>query len=504
MNDDESSASAALTQSRWPIRPASLLLSLCFHAGVVLALALIPPGAGSVEKPLDLTVSTVINLQKEPLIYWARVPPALPAVSPAKQIGDSRQFLGAERSVKEKIVVQQPQTDPAKQLVWQPDKPKPLATETPLQNMVAVQGKTSPKPFQPPPDRTPEPQTPKALPEPEAHTTKTELPATVQGLPAIPSVKLKPKEFVPPTQKPKLTIAGSVSDAPPDLADTQVRKLSEIGAQVGTGALPRRAAPFVPPPARRGTGTQEGKDLPAPPDASSGGTGAVVTAAVIGLDPSAKLASLPDGSRGATFSRAPRVDAPASGAPGEGVVIPGVAVSGDRRAAVLLPLPPPGGASTSFEMRTPAAASTMSAPLRPSSRTLPPAIEARFYNRIVYMLVVPKPNLPEYAADWTIWFAERVVAAAAPAAVRAPLPVRKTIRSDAPAAGDPGTEKWVQVAGVIGKDGKISAVIPLPGRNAAIGAKLAVDLINWEFRPASRSGEPIEVDAVIEVPFRAR
>ena len=146
----------------------------------------------------------------------------------------------------------------------------------------------------------------------------------------------------------------------------------------------------------------------------------------------------------------------------------------------------------------------MSAPLRPSSRTLPPAIEARFYNRIVYVLVIPKPNLPEYAADWTIWFAERVAAAAAPAAVRAPLPVRKTIRSDAPAAGDPGTEKWVQVAAVIGKDGKISAVVSLPGRNAAIGAKLAVDLMHWEFRPASRSGEPIEVDAVIEVPFRAR
>ena len=496
--------------SIWPLRPVSFFLSVCVHAGIVGTLAFLPAGTAQTEKPVQLAVYKMIQLKKEPVIYWARVPAALPTVSPETPIGGRQKFSAEERSRKERIVVQQPNADSAKQLVWQPDKPEILKTETPLQNMVAVQGKAVPKPFEPPKPRIPVPEAPKTLISPETQNTKTELPVSVAGLPSLPTAKPKPKAFVAPKQQPKLTLTpGEVAEAPPEL-DVATAKVPGAGSVIGTGALPKRPAPFVPPPARnRGGGTSngDGKGLAAPPEVSAGGTGSTVTAAVIGLDPAAKLTGLPDGSRPAAFSRAGRVGEPSGGTPGQGPVIPGVAIAGNRRAtATLAPVPttPSGTPPRSFDLRIPPAASTMSAPLRPSSRSLPRAIEARFRERIVYVLVIPKPNLPDYIADWTMWFAERSFESAAASSMRAPVPVRKILRPGLPAAAGSGTEGWVQLSAVIGKDGKISSITPLPGRTPAVAAKAAEDLANWEFRPASRNGEAIEVEVVIEVPFHVR
>lgn len=494
----------------WPLRPVSFFFSLFAHAGVVCALAFLPSGAGPADEPIQAAVYKVIDLKKEPIIYWARVPAALPSVSPETPIGDSRRFQGEERSRNERIVVQQPNPDPAKQLVWQPDKPEILKTETPLQNMVAVQGKPVPKPFEPPKPRTPAPEVPKILIAPEIQTAKTDLPATVAGLPSLPTTKPRPKTFVPPKEPPKLVLAaGIVADAPPELAATTAKE-SAPATLIGAGALPKRRAPFVPPPSRNrggGTGDAEGKALAAPPEVSAGGTGATVTAAVIGLNPAEQLAGLPDGSRAAAFSRAGRVGEPSGGIPGQGPVIPGVAIAGNRRAnSTLAPVPtaPSGTPPRSFDLRIPPAASTMSAPLRPSSRTLPRAIEARFRERIVYVLVIPKPNLPDYIGDWTMWFSERSFESTAASSMRAPVPVRKILRPDPPPAPGSGAEGWVQVSAIIGKDGKVTSITPLPGRAPAVAAKAAEDLANWEFRPASKNGEAIEIEVVIEVPFHVR
>ena len=492
----------------WPLRPGCFFVSLLAHAGIACALAFMPPIPDQADKTVQATVYKVIDLKREPIIYWARVPAALPTVSPETPIGDSRVYRGEERSKTENIVVQQPNADPAKQLVWQPDKPERLWTETPLQNMVAVQGKAVPKPFEPPKARSPEPETPKALPIPEAQIAKTELPVKVVGSPALPTAKPQPKTFVPPTASPKLALTtGAVAEAPPELAASNVKL---PGAALGAGALPKKPAPFVPPPSAKAgssTGGADGKGLTAPPELPTGGTGSTVTAAVIGLNPATKVTALPDGSRPAAFSRAARVGEPSGGAPGQGPVVPGVAIAGNRRAGTSIspvPMSPSGGPSRSFDLRVPPGASTTSAPLRPSSRTLPRAIEARFSTRIVYVLVIPKPNLPHYIADWTMWFSERSSESAASPSMRAPVPVRKTLRPDAGPSVGYGTEGWVQIAAVIGKDGKVTAITPLPGRTPAVAAKAAEDLVNWEFRPASRNGEAIEVDVVIEVPFRVQ
>ncbi|MBL8235969.1 MAG: hypothetical protein JNM66_01015 [Bryobacterales bacterium] len=507
-DSDDSPPPAEAPPAEWPLRPVNFFVSLLAHAGIAGALAYMPPIPTQAEKAVHAKVYKVIDLKKEPIIYWARVPAALPAVSPETPIGASRAFRGEEQSKTERIVVQQPNADPAKQLVWQPDKPERLRTETPLQNMVAVQGKPVPKPFEPPKARQPEPETPKALPVPETQIAKTELPVKVVGSPALPTAKPQPKTFVPPKTQPKLALApGAVAEAPPELAASNVKL---PGAAIGAGALPKRPAPFVPPPPTKtgpGPGDANGKGLTAPPELPAGGTGSTVTAAVIGLNPATGITALPDGSRPAAFSRARRVGEPSGGTPGQGPVVPGVAIAGNRSAGTsLAPVPtaPAGGPPRSFDLRLPPAASTTSAPLRPSSRTLPRAIEARFSARIVYVLVIPKPNLPHYIADWTMWFSERTSELTASPSMRAPVPIRKTLRPDTPPSAGYGAEGWVQVSAIIGKDGKLSAIAPLPGRTPAVAAKAAEDLINWEFRPASRNGEAIDVEVVIEIPFRVQ
>ena len=99
---------------------------------------------------------------------------------------------------------------------------------------------------------------------------------------------------------------------------------------------------------------------------------------------------------------------------------------------------------------------------------------------------------------------QRAADSTAATSMRAPVPVRKTLRLDPAAVPGSGAEGWVQVAAVIGKDGKIGSIAPLPGRTPAVAAKAAGDLANWEFRPAARNGEAIEVEVVIEVPFHVR
>lgn len=494
----------------WPLRPASFVFSLLTHGGIVAALLLLPPAMPRQTKPVHAAVYKVIELKREPVIYWARVPAALPSVAPETQIGTSPVLRAEQRSPAENIVVKRLNADPSKQLVWQPDKPERLKTETPSQNLIAVQGKPTPKPFEPPKMRPPTVSEPKALTAPEAAPIKTELPANVAGLPALPIQKPKPKAFVAPKVAPKLPVeAGKVADAPPELGKVAVN-LSASATALGTGALPKRPAPFVPPPSRGrdAAGQGEGKGLTAPPpELPAAGTGSAVTAAVIGLNPSIRMAELPDGSRTASFSRGQRTGEPASGKPGEGPVVPGVAIAANRSGAtplapVVLP-PSPSAPSRPFELNLPPSLSTVSAPLRPSSRTLPRSIEARFHDRVVYVLVIPRPNLPDYIGDWTIWFSDRSGDTTA-ASMRAPVPIRKLIRVDSPPTPLGGVEAWVQVAAVVGRNGKVSAISAVPGRNPAVAAKAAEDLANWDFRPASRNGEPVEVEIVVEIPYRAR
>jgi hypothetical protein len=66
----------------------------------------------------------------------------------------------------------------------------------------------------------------------------------------------------------------------------------------------------------------------------------------------------------------------------------------------------------------------------------------------------------------------------------------------------------VQIAAVIGKDGKLSGVSIINSGSASAStlsstaqAYVVDDIKSWEFTPATRNGAAIDVDAVFDIPF---
>ena len=124
---------------------------------------------------------------------------------------------------------------------------------------------------------------------------------------------------------------------------------------------------------------------------------------------------------------------------------------------------------------------TLSVPLRPSSRVIPATVEAQFANRNVYTLVIPKPDLPEYADDWVLWFSERQPGEMLAPRISAPVPARKySLVGGAPIASSAaGT---LQLAAVVERTGRISAARILRGTAGdAFRRRALEELQTWEF-----------------------
>jgi hypothetical protein len=144
----------------------------------------------------------------------------------------------------------------------------------------------------------------------------------------------------------------------------------------------------------------------------------------------------------------------------------------------------------------------MSAPLRPGSRRIPRLIESRFPGRNVYVVVIARPELPEYSGDWTLWFAETQEIPGENAQMRPPYPIRKTDIASETEANSSGAGTTIPLAAMIRRDGSVDAVRPLMlGAPNALALPVA-DLKKWEFRPATRNGNPIDIDVIVEIPYR--
>jgi hypothetical protein len=102
--------------------------------------------------------------------------------------------------------------------------------------------------------------------------------------------------------------------------------------------------------------------------------------------------------------------------------------------------------------------------------------------------------------EWVIWFAEQGPAEDRYVTMRPPLPWSR--EGGGPEAQIPPGR--LEVAAVIEKDGQLSSVTVLT-RGDEAGREAASRLIaDWVFLPALRNGEPITVDALIEVRLRPR
>ena len=251
--------------------------------------------------------------------------------------------------------------------------------------------------------------------------------------------------------------------------------------------------------------------MEAPLPATGGVTGEGLKAVIVGLDPA--LGPSPPGSRPGQFSRAPNAGTPSSGTTSTAgaTAVPGLLAHGAPGTPPVEPLAP---ASAPIPERhllkdlvLPSINRTMSVPLRPSSRIIPATVETRFTGRDVYTLLIPGPSLREYTGDWIIWFAERHPSDEHSTRILAPIPVRKFyLTGPAVTPADLQESGTVQLASLIDRNGRISGTRILRGGTTgeAFRLKAIEELETWEFQPALRNGEPIDVDVVLEIAFRFR
>jgi TonB family protein len=122
--------------------------------------------------------------------------------------------------------------------------------------------------------------------------------------------------------------------------------------------------------------------------------------------------------------------------------------------------------------------------------------------RDIYAMSVQMPNVTSYAGSWMIWFAERRQDSPANGVLTLPVPLRKVDPKYFPAAMADRVEGNVRLAAVIRKDGRVDSVRLLQRLDARLDQSAQEAMAKWQFQPALRNGLPVEVDALIEIPFR--
>jgi hypothetical protein len=471
------------------IRPVSFAGSIALHALAIGGLLLLP--SFEVQTPKRPVYEELVK-PAERRIIWYTAPKRLPDVNARKRIGT---FLKprAREQAELAIIATSPNPKSAKQFIWQPIPKVEIRQDLSTPNLIARAAMAIPQP--PPP---PEPKPKVARPDiagVEAPQPNLSPPAPNGDVNRARETQEQPIEipkprrvFVPPppSQKPtRLPIPVQTVDVP-------IPDVSIVGAAgVRTGLPEGLGAPVIskgsPPPSNG----------PAGPATLSGEGN--VNIAVASLHPGDKRGPTPEGSRPGEFSQAPTVGEVATGVVRGDLSIPNLTVRESKPAEA--PRVNANRKTILYADRLRSlSVSTLSVPLRPASRTIPRAIDARFQGRFVYTMVVPIENFPPYSGDWILWFAERESKPGDTPFVRAPVPLRKfeTVEPVLPGAR---TELRVQFAAMINREGKIGNISFLGTINPVLGQAVTQDLSAWEFKPATRDGNPVDVDVVLEIPF---
>jgi protein TonB len=163
-------------------------------------------------------------------------------------------------------------------------------------------------------------------------------------------------------------------------------------------------------------------------------------------------------------------------------------------------------------------APTSPANLLAAARAAPPAVAASaeqtaavrvaaapdpyLEGRAVYALSVQMPNVTSYSGSWILWFAERGRAGSPGAVLSPPVPLRKVDPKYIPSAAAERVEGRVRLAAVIRSDGRVDSVVLLRAVDERLDRSAEEALRKWLFEPAQRGGQPVDVDAVVEIPFR--
>jgi TonB family protein len=385
--------------------------------------------------------------------------------------------------------------------------------------------------------------------------------------PAADLSALKPKLTVPPELRPKvvepvvdvsalksspkLPVMPQPSAVEPAISADQLKlKAGQLNmAQM----QPQVEAPKMPVSPQRASGTGEQGTATvakagAPPQpslqglGSSRGQGQIVA---LGLSPADVRGpiEIPAGNRSGEFHASPagKPDAPgtpnvkgdanaiatgAGGGPGKGTGA-GAGTSNGLPSGISVGNPPPGVATSAVtgkpsqptdaqaeeRKRIIAAAMGPSIP-SVSRRTVPPpepppnldndSVEARvFGKKQYYSLILNTPNLSSAAGSWIIHFAE-LKQTEDKSKPTAPVALNAVDPAYTPDAMRDRVEGTVTLYAVIRPDGTVSDIKVLNSLDDRLDSSAIRALSRWHFRPGTKNGEAIALEAVVQIPFKLK
>ncbi len=441
-------------------RGGSFLFSLAVHSAVlgwvILSAALgLDPKPKAIYEPEDRPVPVKITwFHLQTRIPNVRPPDAAPAKKPPRAL----------RKLDQNLIAGKKELPAPPQKIWVPDPPKadiPKPKLEALPNLIAVapEVKRPLRRFEPPPIA---PQKPKPQ----------------EKLPDAPQVALTPTAITP-------------SDSPVAMN------------------LPRAVRTFVAPPDARRAAPEPRVDPIAPPDVTPV-VAPAPTMAIVGLDPSKTVdIPKPPPPRDAGFSAGPKPNPEGESAPPSKAIltVPSLYASGgpkDVRPLTAASLAPASEKNLLAAMGiggTPRPrAGPPPAPKAPHVSSSP---DPRMNGRMVYMMAIQMPNVTSFSGSWMVWFAEHQPQPGAPPVdMRPPEPMRKVDPKYIADAANARIEGIVRLTAVIRKDGTIDDVELLKHLDDRLDQSAEEALAKWRFEPARRDGEPVDVDAVFEIPFR--
>jgi TonB family protein len=121
--------------------------------------------------------------------------------------------------------------------------------------------------------------------------------------------------------------------------------------------------------------------------------------------------------------------------------------------------------------------------------------------RKFYAMTLNVPNLNSAGGSWVIHFVE-LKDAEKPGDLVAPVAMQEV---------DPGyplelmkqnVQGTVMLSAVIRSDGSVGEVCILRGVDDRLDAYASAALSRWQFRPATRNGDPVALQTVVMIPFR--
>ncbi len=332
-------------------------------------------------------------------------------------------------------------------------------------------------------------------------------------------VVIPPAEDAAPRDPNRLQL---LAQAPPQVAAPSSPAVARSNFAVLTPVQPEVVAPSPAiaqhNPAAIGLRAQEQGPAVAPPSAPiAGGMSRVqsqeagrLLALNVQPAPPNEAVSIPEGNRKGEFAAGPEGRAGASGVPATKQGYPARSdhsVAGSGQPGISVEPPPvkiAGNAAVSAPRLPPAIALNAGASKAASADTAPAdKIENEIFGgRRRYSMHLNMPNLNSAMGSWTVRFAELNADPAERGDLTAPEAIRKVDPAYPANLIKEQIEGVVVLHAVIRADGSVGDVRVLEGFYQQLDENARAALEQWRFRPGTKNGVPVDVEAVIRVPFR--